>query len=58
MTKRKRRETLRDLRAELAQLAEMEKAFDPSHGFMLHPYSKRRARLVRMFLAVKRGRVL
>ena len=58
MTKRKQRETLRDLRAELARLAELEKAFDPSYGFMLRPYSKRRARLVRMFWAVKRGCVL
>lgn len=57
MTKRKQRETLRDIRAELARLTELENAFDSSHGFMLRPYSKRRARLLRMFWAVKRGRV-
>lgn len=58
MTKSKRRSLIRETKTELERLAKLERIFDPSSAFILRNYSKRRARLVRTFWALKGGAIL
>ena len=53
MTKAAIRRELHNVKCELEWLAWCEKVHDPEWRFMSQPYSKRRARLVRTWWALK-----
>ena len=55
MTEKKRALLLHSVRHELSRLHRLEIIYNPNWRFWSAPYSKRRARLVRMFWALKRG---
>lgn len=54
MTKTAIKRELRNIRTELEWLAWCEKVNNPEWRFMPQPYSKRRARLVKTYWALKR----
>ena len=53
MTKTALRQEIQRIRHELDWLLERERMYNPNWRFMATPYSKRRARLVRTYWALK-----